>query len=119
MATFECETNEPFVKVKWLKDNCEIVSGDKYRMHSDRKAHMLSVLMLDTRDDGEYSCEVVDDQLVRTSGKLNVEGGLPRGESPPVYASCIFWHRPCGIGSFRGTALKKATRCQNLAAGLA
>ncbi|XP_019749859.1 titin-like [Hippocampus comes] len=93
MATFECETNEPFVKVKWLKDNCEIVSGDKYRMHSDRKAHMLSVLMLETRDDGEYSCVVVDDQLVRTSGKLNVEGApleilkaLENAEVPETYS---------------------------------
>ncbi len=39
MVTFECETNEPFVKVKWMKNNAEIFSGDKYRMHSDRKVH--------------------------------------------------------------------------------
>lgn len=75
MATFECETNEPFVKVKWLKNNTEIFSGDKYRMHSDRKVHFLSVLMIDMRDDAEYTCMVVDDD-VRTTGKLNVEGGL-------------------------------------------
>lgn len=76
MATFECETNEPFVKVKWLKDNMEIFSGDKYRMHSDRKVHFLSVLVIGMRDDAEYTCEVVDDDHVRTTAKLNVEGGL-------------------------------------------
>lgn len=73
MATFECETSEPFVKVKWLKNNVEIFSGDKYRMHSDRKVHFLSVLMISMRDDAEYSCAVVDED-VRTTAKLNVEG---------------------------------------------
>lgn len=73
MATFECETNEPFVKVKWLKNNVEIFPGDKYRMHSDRKVHFLSVLMIDLRDAAEYTCMVVDDD-VRTSAMLNVEG---------------------------------------------
>lgn len=74
MATFECETNEPFVKVKWLKNNVEIFTGDKYRMHSDRKVHFLSVLMIGLRDAAEYTCAVVDDDNVRTSAKLNVEG---------------------------------------------
>lgn len=73
MATFECETNEPFVKVRWLKGNVEIFSGDKYRMHSDRKVHFLSVLMISMKDDTEYSCEVIDDN-VRTTAKLSVEG---------------------------------------------
>lgn len=76
MATFECETNEPFVKVKWLKNNVEIFSGDKYRMHSDRKVHFLSVLMIGMRDDTEYTCVAVEDDTVRTTAKLNVEGGL-------------------------------------------
>lgn len=75
MATFECETNEPFVKVKWLKNNVEIFSGDKYRMHSDRKVHFLSVLMIEMRDDDEYSCMVIDED-VTTTAKLIVEGGL-------------------------------------------
>lgn len=77
MATFECETNEPFVKVKWLKNNVEIFSGDKYRMHSDRKVHFLSVLMIVMRDDAEFTCMVVDDD-VRTTAKLSVEGGLAK-----------------------------------------
>lgn len=73
-ATFECETNEPFVKVKWLKNNVEIFTGDKYRMHSDRKVHFLSVLMIDMRDDAEFTCKVVDEDI-STTAKLNVEGG--------------------------------------------
>lgn len=75
MATFECETNEPFIKVKWMKNNMEIHSGDKYRMHSDRKVHFLSVLIISMRDEDEYSCVVVDDDSVRTTAKLLVEGG--------------------------------------------
>uniref|UniRef100_A0AAR2KEN7 Ig-like domain-containing protein n=1 Tax=Pygocentrus nattereri TaxID=42514 RepID=A0AAR2KEN7_PYGNA len=47
MVTFECETNEPFVKVKWLKNNAEIFSGDKYRMHSDRKVITAPTPVLD------------------------------------------------------------------------
>lgn len=74
MVTFECETNEPFVKVRWLKNNAEIFTGDKYRMHSDRKVHFLSVLMINMKDDDEYSCVVVDDDHVRTSARLHVEG---------------------------------------------
>ena len=76
MATFECETNEPFVKVKWLKNNVEIFSGDKYRMHSDRKGHFLSVLIIGMKDDSEYSCVVVEDPNIRTTARLHVEGLL-------------------------------------------
>lgn len=74
MVTFECETSEPFIKVKWLKNNMEIFSGDKYRMHSDRKVHFLSVLIIDLKDDAEYTCAVADDESVRTSARLSVEG---------------------------------------------
>lgn len=77
MATFECETNEPFVKVTWLKDNVEIFPGDKYRMHSDRKVHFLSVLVITMKDTAEYTCMAVEDG-VRTSAKLNVEGGYAK-----------------------------------------
>lgn len=76
MATFECETNEPFVKVKWLKNDEEIFSGDKYRMHSDRKVHFLSVLIIGMKDDADFSCVVIDDDHVRTTAKLNVEGAF-------------------------------------------
>lgn len=76
MVTFECETSEPFIKVKWLKNNTEIFSGDKYRMHSDRKVHFLSVLIIEMKDDAEYTCVVADDESVRTSARLNVEGNL-------------------------------------------
>ncbi|XP_078142269.1 titin-like [Centroberyx gerrardi] len=93
MATFECETNEPFVKVKWMKNNAEIFSGDKYRMHSDRKVHFLSVLIIGMRDDAEYSCVVVDDESVRTTARLNVEGApleivksLENTEVPETYS---------------------------------
>ncbi|NXO20801.1 TITIN protein, partial [Cisticola juncidis] len=74
MATFECETSEPFVKVKWFKDGIEIHSGDKYRMHSDRKAHFLSVLTIDMSDADDYSCALVEDESVKTTAKLTVEG---------------------------------------------
>lgn len=74
MATFECETSEPFVKVKWYKDGVELQMGDKYRMHSDRKVHFLSVLTIDTADAGNYSCALVEDENVKTTAKLIVEG---------------------------------------------
>ncbi|KAK0143539.1 Titin [Merluccius polli] len=74
MVTFECETNEPFVKVKWMKNNTDIFSGDKYRMHSDRKVHFLSVLVIEIKDDAQYSCVVIDDDSIRTSARLHVEG---------------------------------------------
>lgn len=88
MVTFECETNEPFVKVKWLKNNMEIFSGDKYRMHSDRKVHFLSVLIIEIKDDAEYTCVVVDDENIRTSARLHVEGNL-YSQSLSVY--CFLW----------------------------
>lgn len=77
VATFECETNEPFVKVKWLKNNVEIFSGDKYRMHSDRKVHFLSVLTIGMKDDAEYSCAVTEEDHIRTTARLVVEGERP------------------------------------------
>lgn len=76
MATFECETSEPFVKVKWYKDGIEIHAGDKYRMHSDRKVHFLSVLTIDTSDAEDYSCVLVEDENVKTTAKLIVEGKI-------------------------------------------
>lgn len=74
MATFECETSEPFVKVKWFKDGIEIHSGEKYRMHSDRKAHFLSVLAIETSDTDDYSCALTEDESIKTTAKLTVEG---------------------------------------------
>ncbi|XP_059559930.1 titin isoform X1 [Myotis daubentonii] len=76
MATFECETSEPFVKVKWYKDGVEIQSGDKYRMHSDRKVHFLSILTIDAADAEDYSCVLVEDENVKTTAKLIVEGAV-------------------------------------------
>ncbi|MCJ8732911.1 hypothetical protein PDJAM_G00216350 [Pangasius djambal] len=93
MVTFECETNEPFVKVKWLKDNAEIFSGDKYRMHSDRKVHFMSVLIINMSDEAEYSCVITDDDHIRTTARLHVEGApleivknLENTEVPESYA---------------------------------
>jgi titin len=54
----------------------DIFSGDKYRMHSDRKVHFLSVLVIEMKDDAEYSCVVIDDECIRTSSRLHVEGML-------------------------------------------
>ncbi|XP_075386428.1 titin isoform X2 [Tenrec ecaudatus] len=76
MATFECETSEPFVKVKWFKDGVEIDSGEKYRMHSDRKVHFLSVLTIEASDAEDYSCVLVEDENVKTTAKLIVEGAV-------------------------------------------
>lgn len=74
MATFECETSEPFIKVKWFKNGFEIHSGDKYRTHSDRKGHFLSVLMIDMSDADDYSCALAEDESIKTTAKLIVEG---------------------------------------------
>uniref|UniRef100_A0A8C0CQX7 Ig-like domain-containing protein n=1 Tax=Balaenoptera musculus TaxID=9771 RepID=A0A8C0CQX7_BALMU len=76
MATFECETSEPFVKVKWYKDGVEVHTGDKYRMLSDRKVHFLSVLTVDTSDAEDYSCVLAEDENVKTTAKLIVEGAI-------------------------------------------
>ncbi|XP_057602279.1 titin isoform X1 [Hippopotamus amphibius kiboko] len=76
MATFECETSEPFVKVKWYKDGVEVHTGDKYRMHSDRKVHFLSILTIDTSDAEDYSCVLVEDENVKTTAQLIVEGAV-------------------------------------------
>uniref|UniRef100_A0A8C7AMG1 Ig-like domain-containing protein n=1 Tax=Neovison vison TaxID=452646 RepID=A0A8C7AMG1_NEOVI len=76
MATFECETSEPFVKVKWYKDGVEVHTGDKYRMHSDRKVHFLSILTIDASDAEDYSCVLVEDENVKTTAKLIVEGAV-------------------------------------------
>ncbi|KAM5280233.1 titin isoform 2-T2 [Ctenodactylus gundi] len=76
MATFECETSEPFVKVKWYKDGVEIHAGEKYRMHSDRKVHFLSVLTIDSSDAEDYSCVLVEDENTKTTAKLIVEGAV-------------------------------------------
>ncbi|OCT61204.1 hypothetical protein XELAEV_18047227mg [Xenopus laevis] len=74
MVTFECETSEPFVKVKWFKNGVEIHHDDKYRMHSDRKAHFLSVLVIEMSDAENYSCMLKEDESVKTTAKLVVEG---------------------------------------------
>lgn len=93
MVTFECETSEPFIKVKWLKNGSEIFSGDKYRMHSDRKVHFLSVLIIDMKDEAEYTCVLADDESVRTSARLHVEGNPHNFFS--FSRSSLFW----GLGA--------------------
>ncbi|KAK5889758.1 hypothetical protein CesoFtcFv8_013346 [Champsocephalus esox] len=94
MATFECETNEPFVKVKWLRNNQQIFTGDKYRMHADRKVHFLSVLVISMKDNAEFSCMMIDDEDVKTTAKLTVEGAplemlkqLESTEVPETYSA--------------------------------
>uniref|UniRef100_A0A8C4PYL2 Ig-like domain-containing protein n=1 Tax=Eptatretus burgeri TaxID=7764 RepID=A0A8C4PYL2_EPTBU len=74
MATFECELSEPFFKVQWFKNDEPISSGDKYRTHSDRKVHFLSVLIIDMDDDANYTCSLVDDPSVKSTARLRVEG---------------------------------------------
>lgn len=74
MATFECELSEPFIKVKWFKNDVQIFSGDKYRMHSDRKIHLLSVLTINMNDAVEYTCALVEDSSIKSTAKLIVQG---------------------------------------------
>lgn len=74
MATFECETSEPFVKVKWFKNGVEIHHGDKYKTHSERKTHFLSVLVIEMSDADDYSCVLKEEESVKTTAKLIVEG---------------------------------------------
>uniref|UniRef100_S4RBA9 Ig-like domain-containing protein n=1 Tax=Petromyzon marinus TaxID=7757 RepID=S4RBA9_PETMA len=73
MATFECELSEPFVKVKWFKGDQEIFSGDKYRMHSDRKVHMLSVLTIEVYDDADFTCALIEEPETKSTARLIVE----------------------------------------------
>nr|XP_032802313.1 titin-like isoform X2 [Petromyzon marinus] len=76
MATFECELSEPFFKVKWFRDRRALKPGDKYRMHSDRRVHMLSVLAIEESDADLYTCELAEDSSVSCAATLIVEGTL-------------------------------------------
>uniref|UniRef100_UPI00358F2F78 titin-like n=1 Tax=Myxine glutinosa TaxID=7769 RepID=UPI00358F2F78 len=74
LATFEGELSEPFYKVKWYKAGQQLEDGDKYRMHSDRCVHLLSVLIICPEDAGEYSCKLAEDPSICSKAQLLVEG---------------------------------------------
>lgn len=74
MVIFECEILELFVKVKWYKDGVEIYKGNKYRMYFDRKVYFFFVLIIDFFDVEDYSCVFVEDENVKITVKLIVEG---------------------------------------------
>lgn len=58
-ATMECRiSGSPDLKVKWFKDQKEVVSGRKYRMSVKDTTAVLKILSADKGDTGEYRMEL-------------------------------------------------------------
>uniref|UniRef100_A0A4W3IYW1 Ig-like domain-containing protein n=1 Tax=Callorhinchus milii TaxID=7868 RepID=A0A4W3IYW1_CALMI len=89
MAAFECELSEPFFKVEWFKNGVSISTSEKYRTHSDRRIHFLSVLGIEMSDAAEYTCALVEDNSIQSTAKLIVEA-----PDPPCFVSEL---EPCAV----------------------
>lgn len=58
-ATLECRiSGSPDLKVKWFKDQKEVVSGRKYRMSVKDTTVVLKIVSADEGDTGEYRMEL-------------------------------------------------------------
>lgn len=58
-ATLECRiSGSPELKVKWFKDQKEVVSGRKYKMSVKDTTAVLKILSVDKDDTGEYRMEL-------------------------------------------------------------
>ncbi|KAK3103159.1 hypothetical protein FSP39_016894 [Pinctada imbricata] len=70
-AIFECDVNDPEAEVHWYKaDGKEVVPGGKYEIQKDGFKRRLIVKNCHMRDDGKYTCKVLDKE---TSACLFVE----------------------------------------------
>ncbi|KAM9301716.1 myosin-binding protein C, cardiac-type [Gastrophryne carolinensis] len=54
-VTFEAETEKPAVKVKWQKNNVDIVANDKYAIKADGKNHSLTINNASAEDEVVYA----------------------------------------------------------------
>lgn len=58
-ATLQCTiSGSPDLKVKWFKDDKEMISGRKYKMTLKENTAILKILTADKGDTSEYKMEV-------------------------------------------------------------
>ncbi|XP_071120619.1 twitchin-like isoform X18 [Mytilus edulis] len=73
-ATFECDVNDPEAEVKWFRNDKnkvkELTSGGKYEIQVDGFKRRLVVKNCHSKDDGPYTCKVLDKE---TTANLFVE----------------------------------------------
>ncbi|XP_061166987.1 twitchin-like isoform X9 [Saccostrea echinata] len=69
-AVFECDVNDPEAEVTWWKGNKELSGGGKYEIQKDNFKRRLVVKNCHMKDDGEYTCKVLDKS---TTANLFVE----------------------------------------------
>uniref|UniRef100_A0A8C3MGK8 Uncharacterized protein n=1 Tax=Geospiza parvula TaxID=87175 RepID=A0A8C3MGK8_GEOPR len=59
---------------KSLVEESQLPEGKRGLQRIEEKAHFLSVLTIDMSDADDYSCALVEDESVKTTAKLTVEG---------------------------------------------
>lgn len=69
--TFQCEVTKSNATAKWLKNEDEIESSDKYNIHAQGKKHSLTIHDVTLDDEGEYTCVIGDTESI---GYLFVDG---------------------------------------------
>nr|XP_034332878.1 twitchin isoform X27 [Crassostrea gigas] len=59
-AVFECDVNDPEAEVTWWRGDKELSGGGKYEIIKDNFKRRLVVKNCHMKDDGEYTCKVLD-----------------------------------------------------------
>ncbi|XP_059391295.1 obscurin-like [Carassius carassius] len=62
-ATLSCEVSDPRTEVKWFKDCKQLSSSKTIHMESKGKSRQLLLDNVETKDAGEYTCEVGNEKL--------------------------------------------------------
>uniref|UniRef100_A0A673M7Y3 Obscurin, cytoskeletal calmodulin and titin-interacting RhoGEF b n=1 Tax=Sinocyclocheilus rhinocerous TaxID=307959 RepID=A0A673M7Y3_9TELE len=62
-ATLSCEVSDPKTEVKWFKDCKQLSSSKTVHMESKGKSRQLVLDNVETKDAGEYTCEVGNEKL--------------------------------------------------------
>ena len=86
-AEFTCSVSKETFEVKWIKDDKELVAGDKYQLVSDGKRRTLVIKDCEPKDEGGY---VVKIGATRANADLTVHGKLSDKNLFYLFKSLLF-----------------------------
>lgn len=110
-ATLECTVSHARGRVRWLRGDTEIFTGDKYEICNLDCYRTLIIHRVGPEDEDSYTCDAFDD---RSTARLLVEGEeAPGGAALGAGGAAVPRSRRT-----RGTLSPRPTACKGLSAGV-